>query len=424
MAVQADLLSSHSVKTLGAMKAERTVKRATHNPNAANPGSILYVTVPKLHPEEVIVPGTLALLFNLDLKLTGGHADNYLVQNVSRALISRFVVKYAGETVQDTHGYDIYEIFKDLFLTVDEREEMLLEGIQSTKLNKIRSDAGNKETSGVDTEKALENVYKNKYKINLDHEILTDHGVFYPQALLHNLAFELTLAPASQVVRGSDATKLVYKLKNIQLEYEVIRSKTLSDDATSAYRSGKEFAYDFVMREQVVGVNRGEDSWLNIRVNPQRRSLKGLLLLFTAPYTLGARDSEHYENPNITKVHVTINGVPNRVYNERIKGIDMWRETNRFFGTKSKKRSGANGRPNMTLAKYLADNKLGLWIDLRSMADTTLHGSGQRLVNTQDGIQLTIERNPTGSGTVKCHIFSISDSQMNIQSKQLHSVLY
>ena len=370
------------------------------------------------------MPGTLALLFNLDLKLTGGHADNYLVQNVSRALVSRFVVKYAGETVQDTYGYDIYEIFKDLFLTVEEREEMLLEGIQSTKLNKIRSDAANKETSGVDTEKALESVYKNTYKINLDHEILTDHGVFYPQALLHDLAFELTLASASQVVRGSDATKLAYKLKNIQLEYEVIRSKTLSDDAASVYRYGKEFAYDFVMREQVVGVNRGEDSLLNIRVNPQRRSLKGLLLLFTAPYTAGARDSEHYENPNITKVHVTINGVPNRVYNEGIKDIDMWRETNRFFEAKSKKRSGANGRPNMTLAKYLADNKFGLWIDLRSMADTTLHGSGQRLVNTQDGIQLTLERNPTGSGTVKCHIFSISDSQMNIQSKQLHSVLY
>ena len=129
------------------------------------------------------MPGTLVLLFNLDHKLAGGHADNYLVQNVSRALVSRFVVKYAGETVQDTHGYDIYEIFKDLFLTVEEREEMLLEGIQSTKLNKIRSDAV-KETSGVDTEKALESVYKNTYKINLDHEILTDHGVFYPQALL------------------------------------------------------------------------------------------------------------------------------------------------------------------------------------------------------------------------------------------------
>ena len=97
----------------------------------------------------------------------------------------------------------------------------------------------------------------------------------------------------------------------------------------------------------------------------------------------------------------------------------MWREISRFFGTKSTKSSGAYDKPNMSLAKYLAGNKFGLFIDLRSMADTTLHGDGQRLVNTQDGIQLTIERNTTGSGTVKCHIFSISESQMNIMSQQL-----
>ena len=423
-AVQANLLPRHSVKTLGAMKAERTVKRITFNPTEADPGNTLYVSVPKLHAEEVIVPGTLALLFDLDLKITGGHANNYLVQNVSRALIDHFVVKYAGTTIQDTNGYDIYEIFKDLFLSVDEREEMLLEGIQTTKLNKIRSDAGDKATSGADTENALKGVYKNKYKINLDHQILTDQGVFYPQALYNDLTFELTLAPAAQVVRGSDTTKLVYKLKNIQLEYEVIRSKSLADDTSSTYSYGKEFAYDYVMREQVVDVNRGTDGRLNIRVNPQRRSLKGLLLLFIVPYTAGARDSEHYLNPDITKVHVTVNGSPNRAYNEGITGIDMWREASRFFRTKSKKSSGAYDRPNMSLAKYLTGNKFGPFIDLRSMADTILHGSGQRLVNTQDGIQLTIERNTTGSGTVKCHIFSISDSQMNIMNQQLQSVQF
>ena len=94
MAVQANLLPSHSVKTLGAMKAERTVKRIISNPTEANPGNRLYVSVPKLNEDEVIVPGSLALLFNIDL--TGGHANNYLVQNVSRALIDRFTVKFAG----------------------------------------------------------------------------------------------------------------------------------------------------------------------------------------------------------------------------------------------------------------------------------------------------------------------------------------
>ena len=374
MAVQANLLPSHSVKTLGAMKAERTVKRITFNPTEANPGNTLYVSVPKLHEEEVIVPGTLSLLFDLDL--TGGHANNYLVQNVSTALIDHFVVKYAGTTIQDTNGYDIYEIFKDLFLSTDEREEMLLEGIQTTKLNKIHSNAGDKATSGADDENKLEGIYKNKYKINLDHQILTDHGAFYPQALYNDLTFELTLAPAAQVVRRSDASKLVCKLKNIQLEYEVIRSKSLADDVSSTYSYGKEFAYDYIMREQVVDLNRGTDGRLNIRVNPQRRSLKDLLLLFIVPYTAGTRDSEHYLNPDITKVSVTVNGSPNRVYNEGITGIDMWCEASQFFEPKK------SGSPNINLTKYLANNKFGLFIDFRSMADTTMHGNGQRLVNT------------------------------------------
>ena len=159
MAVQANLLPSHSVKTLGAMKAERIVKRSTFNPTEANPGNRLYVSVPKFNEEEVIVPGSLALLFNIDL--TGGHANNYLVQNVSRALIDRFTVKFAGTVVQDTNGYDIYKIFEKLLLSTDEREEKVLEGIQSEKLCKIRSDAGDKDTSGVDAENNLKSIYKN-----------------------------------------------------------------------------------------------------------------------------------------------------------------------------------------------------------------------------------------------------------------------
>ena len=80
-------------------------------------------------------------------------------------------------------------------------------------LCKIRSGAGDKKTSGVDAVHKLESVYENKYRIMLDHQVLTDHGVFYPQELYNNLNFELTLAPASQVVRGSDTSKLGYKLK-------------------------------------------------------------------------------------------------------------------------------------------------------------------------------------------------------------------
>ena len=92
---------------------------------------------------------------------------------------------------------------------------MILEGIQSEDLCKIRSGARNKKTSGVAGEKKQNEVYGTQYHISLNHQILPDHGVFYPQALYNDLVFEITLVPASQVVKGSDSTKLKYKLTNI-----------------------------------------------------------------------------------------------------------------------------------------------------------------------------------------------------------------
>jgi len=211
------------------MKATRAVKRITFDSSEANLGETLNVHVPKLNNNEVLVPGSLALRFNIDL--SGGHANNFLVQNVSRALVSKMAVKFAGTILQDTVGYDIFKIYEDLFLSQEQRENMLLEGIQSEDLCRIRSNAGDKKTSGVETEKKLNEIYGTKYRIRLDHEILTDHGVFYPQALYNDLLFEVTLAEASHVVKRSDNTKLKYKLTNIQLEYEMIRSRMLKQTA-------------------------------------------------------------------------------------------------------------------------------------------------------------------------------------------------
>ena len=78
----------------------------------------------------------------------------------------------------------------------------------------------------------------------------------------------------------------------------------------------------------------------------------------------------------------------------------------------------------MNATKFYTDNKFGLLIDLRSMADHAMHGSGTQLVNTKDGVQLELERNASGSGNVNCHIYVISDAQMNIINRQLESVLY
>jgi len=78
----------------------------------------------------------------------------------------------------------------------------------------------------------------------------------------------------------------------------------------------------------------------------------------------------------------------------------------------------------MNLTKFYTGDKFGLVIDMRSMADRAMHGSGMPIVNSTDGVQLEIERSARGSGNVNCHIFVISDSQFNIMDRQLESVQY
>jgi len=106
MSVLEDLLPTHTEKTLRAMKAPRAVKRITFERTEAVPSETLYVSVPKLHENELLVPGSLALRFDNDL--TGGHANSFLVQNATRALVDKLTVKFEGTILQDTVGYDIY----------------------------------------------------------------------------------------------------------------------------------------------------------------------------------------------------------------------------------------------------------------------------------------------------------------------------
>ena len=158
----------------------------------------------------VLVPGFLSLIFD---STVSGESNNFLVNNVLRALVNRLTVKFAGEIVQDTDGYDLFKLYEDLFLTESERESIVFrEGSQSEDLSKIRCKAGN------------------KYRVPLDYEIRKDHGVFFPRALSDELLFELRLAPASNVVIGSDETQLTYELTNIHLEYKVMHSQELAGD--------------------------------------------------------------------------------------------------------------------------------------------------------------------------------------------------
>ena len=76
----------------------------------------------------------------------------------------------------------------------------------------------------------------------------------------------------------------------------------------------------------------------------------------------------------------------------------------------------------MNRTDFYAGDRFCLFIDLRSMRDDDLHGSGLRLVNTKEEVQLAINRRASGSGNVKCHNFILSDAQLNIINRKLESV--
>ena len=136
--------------------------------------------------------------------------------------------------------------------------------------------------------------------------------------------------------------------------------------------------------------------------------MKGILLLFYEPYPAGTRDSEKTLNADINEIKVDINGIPNMLFSQGMKKEDLWKAIWNKFGKENS---------SMTETKFYAGGKYGVFIaDLRSMSDNNLHGSGLKLINTKDGVNLTIKRATEVSGNVKFHIFILSEARFRRRS--------
>jgi hypothetical protein len=92
----------------------------------------------------LIVPGSWKLSFDL---AKAGYANNYFVQNVTRNLQARMDDKVGGEILSDVSHYCIYETFRDLWLTEKQRKNLVLQGIGTANLRRLRAGAGNDDKS-------------------------------------------------------------------------------------------------------------------------------------------------------------------------------------------------------------------------------------------------------------------------------------
>ena len=412
-------------KQTGGLKAERTFHRVTFTPSSAKPGETLYVSVPTLSENLLLVPHTLALRFNLAIQ--PDTADKrYCVNNIARNIVSKMKVKFAGECLLDLNRYDLYNTYKDLFKWPKDRNALVEWGIGSVNLRKLRSDTAPKPTdssgeTAVADATRVSTAYGKKYVIPLDFEAVTNHGAFYPRVLGSEMQFEVTLADSTNILQQDSSASALsgsihpYSMTNIELQYETIHSDTLARSAMAEYSAGKAFLYDHVTLYKSISFLDKTDDLITQTVNIPRRSLTGLLLLFVKPFEAGKRDSEAFHNPNITRVSVSVNGVPNKVYSQGLDPAAIYGEVTRRF------------QDFVSPTDFFKD-KYALWVDMRTSDDNDIHGQGLKLVSTQDGVTLEIKRtlNTSAGNTdkINCHIFVVSDAQMSIEGNQLKSIAY
>ena len=111
----------------------------TNNPSTIGPGELLTVRFPDLKENQVIIPGTTKLTFNITL--AGTDINRTLVKNLGRNIIRKLVVKLEGNEVINIDDCDVlFRILtagnaKPRGLMLSFRESSMLTAKQKMPLN-------------------------------------------------------------------------------------------------------------------------------------------------------------------------------------------------------------------------------------------------------------------------------------------------
>ena len=129
-----DPMVEHSAQF--AFKGKREDIAKVNMPNIAYPNQHINIEIPYGSRDHVIIPGTVKITFNLDIESTDKARS--VVNNVGQALVKKKVLMLGSKDIDTIKNSDIYDTYKDLYLSKKKREEKLLQGIQSVNGLKAR----------------------------------------------------------------------------------------------------------------------------------------------------------------------------------------------------------------------------------------------------------------------------------------------
>jgi hypothetical protein len=392
---------------MSSIKGTRTRSVVTFNASTVSPGEELYIDIPKLKPSSCLVPGTFNLLF--DFK--NANTKSWFLNNLAKLLSQRLQIKLAGETVYDCSGEYLYGVYKDMWLTVGDRDKMIECGLADENLRKLMSKDDSGATTG-DTTKVSDvlmfSVYGSKLKIPLER-IIADHGLYAPFRMNSNFMYVVTLPKASDIMMAQSSEKVGgYTLENLELEYETIENQSVADEISNMYSTGRSLSYQHVTLMRTS--NWGKDlTIVNEKINLPKKSMAAIVLLFTKQTRA---NSEEYVYPNIDEVKITIEGVPSSIFSQDLPKSRFFEEARRFFCPTDE---------FMSIQKFFKDG-FTLVVDLRSNEDDVT-GNGKEIVNTQSGVLLEIKKQATTENVV-CNLSVVSDALVNFVNRDLQSIQY
>ena len=223
----------------------------------------------------------------MNIELTSAIDPNRtLVSNIGRAIIKKLALKFEGNEIMSTDNFDVLACDRDLWKTKSERRNALQQGIISTdgcmeNCIKLRINAGNKDATNAQ-DKAIADVYRNKFIIPLDFEMLDSAALYYQVGLGNRLCYELTFNDYNRVTKSGVSSPKVpdakYKITDISLEYEIATQPDLARSIRSEYQH-MALLYDKILRHRKIIVNKKDTVW-NWAFNMPCKSLKGILILF------------------------------------------------------------------------------------------------------------------------------------------------
>ena len=197
------------------------------------------------------------------------------------------------------------------------------------------------------------NAYGNRFFVPRDFELLEFDMPFHQAALGDRLEYELTFNDYSRVIAANSDSS--YTIDNICLEFDKVTNENLARNIRNQYGRSLAILYDRVLRHRKITYNKSDTLW-NINLNVPARSMKGVLMLFEDPAAAYKRDPEAFYNPQLTKVEVTIEGIPNQLYSQGLRAYQQWDEARKLYAG-GPKRSPVTGAVAKDLA--LADVTLG-----------------------------------------------------------------